>query len=268
MFLRTVQNFLEKMIATSIPTNSSSTDKQTKNMHKGTIISELITGWKISNNLPKYGLMKRETVEYMDVPLLEMFLNEEHLKLDDPNFMDYTAAQNASIHSNLKLLCAEVNCLTSTIDTTWNQRYEMARLYPDNGHSLVVQPRFIKHTIWYYLGYVDGDLVAAHPTFLYCLCKQNSYPCPILEHYIFHRELVLAEVVSYYDVSRDQAKMLFNIILYGGGFKTWTDELLESKHNRVDINVTHHNKRPLKFIRYFQSEIIEIQKVIVANNPE
>jgi hypothetical protein len=250
----------------SVPNSCSSAKPNNK---KGTIISELIEGWTILiGTLPKYELMKRQTVEYVDVAILDMFLNEEHLKHEDPTFANYTVAQNKSILSNLTLLCAEVNCHTGTMDTKLNQRYDLSRLYPDMNHSLVVQPRFIKHTIWHYLGYVDGDLVAAHPTFLYCLCKQNNYSCPVLESYIWHRETKLAAVVNYYHVSRDQAKSLFNIMLYGGSFKTWTEYLLEDKHDRVDIFTTHGIKKPLKFIRDIKNELQRINKMIIEHNPE
>ena len=68
--------------------------------------------------------------------------------------------------------------------------------------------------------YTDIDLANCHPSLFLQIAQMNAIDCPELTNYVTNRKQVLALVMDYYKVNRDQAKQnFFIVILYGGKLK-------------------------------------------------
>jgi len=130
---------------------------------------------------------------------------------------------------------------------------DWGRSNPDGMVSLFSMRRTIRHTIANKY-YTDIDIDNCHPQILYQLCIKHNIPCEFLEKYVLNRQEYLEKVQSYYKVDYDNAKLLFIILLYGGGFKKWADEVGT-------------DKTELAFIQNFIAEFRIIAEVIANLNP-
>jgi phage/plasmid-associated DNA primase len=130
---------------------------------------------------------------------------------------------------------------------------DWGRSNPDGMVSLFSMRRTIRHTIANKY-YIDIDIDNCHPQILYQLCIKHNIPCEFLEKYVLNRQEYLEKVQSYYKVDYDNAKLLFIILLYGGSFRRWADEV------KTDIC-------ELEFIKYFIEEFRIIAEVIANLNP-
>ena len=129
------------------------------------------------------------------------------------------------------------------------------RVFPKNALGLFSIRREIRHTLARD-NYIDIDIENCHPVLLCQICEQNNIEHKYLKRYIDNRAELLQEVMSTYNVVKDQAKQLFIQLLYFGTFDSWCNN-----HNIE-------NKEPLKFIRKFKKELNVIGEIIVANNPK
>jgi len=85
------------------------------------------------------------------------------------------------------------------------------------------------------------------------ICHDNNIKCDYLKKYIDNREKYLEEVMSKYNVDRNEAKSLFLMLLYLGSFKNWVKD---------------NNSKETNFIKGFSNEIKRIGKIIHDNNPD
>ena len=170
------------------------------------------------------------------------------------NIINQLAAHytSADIYANLKTqLAAYYNGIK---DNLISVEYKMAeygfgRVYPKLSLSLCCIRREVRHAIVMNTGeetYIDLDITCAHHEILLQLVnhfkndyltqddldesdyklKQKLKEFPLkLTDYVKNRNSWLKKVMDEYKVSRDDAKKLFIIILYNGGFKTWSKEL-------------------------------------------
>ena len=127
------------------------------------------------------------------------------------------------------------------------------RVFPKNALGLFSIRREIRHTIARD-NYIDIDVENCHPVILYQICKQNNIKCKYLKRYIDDRLTILNDVMTKYNVVKDQAKQLFIQLLYFGTFNSWCT------NNKVS------NTEPLKFVSKFKDELNLIGEIIIANN--
>ena len=127
------------------------------------------------------------------------------------------------------------------------------RSNPNGMVSLFTIRKEIRHTI---AGkyYTDIDIDNCHPTILYQICKKHDIPCILLEKYVTNRTEYLDKVKAFYNVDYDDAKLLFIILLYCGGFKKWANEV------KTELG-------ELDFITEFITEFRNIATIITAYNP-
>ena len=127
------------------------------------------------------------------------------------------------------------------------------RVFPKNSLGLFSIRREIRHTLARE-NYIDIDVENCHPVILSQICEHNNIEHKYLKRYIDNRADLLKEVITSYNVTRDQAKVLYLQLLYFGSFESWC-----KNHNIND-------KEPTKFIRKFKKELNVIGEIIVANN--
>ena len=128
------------------------------------------------------------------------------------------------------------------------------RSNPEKSLSLFTIRRQIRHTISKAF-YIDVDIKNCHPEILYQICIANNIPCRLLGEYVRNRQHYLEMVINEYKCTYDQAKVLFIIILYGGGFNKWAET------NKID-------KTALPIIQDFKDEFSEIAHKILLKNTE
>jgi len=131
------------------------------------------------------------------------------------------------------------------------------RCNPTKALSLFSIRREIRHSLCKNL-YVDFDIVNCHPTILYQICKYNSNNYDLkysnLEKCVNNRDYYINLVMTTHKVDYKNAKLLFIIIMYGGSYDKWCDEL-----NILDR---------IPFIYDLIEDIDNISKIIVKNNPK
>jgi len=76
--------------------------------------------------------------------------------------------------------------------------------------------------------YVDIDVNNCHPVLAVQLCDKFSIPCDELRGYVNNREDYLKKCMEEFECERDNAKVLFLQIMYGGSYSSW------AKNNGVD----------------------------------
>jgi hypothetical protein len=127
------------------------------------------------------------------------------------------------------------------------------RCNPEHGLGLYNLRRQIRQSLATN-NFMDIDIENCHPV-IYCqILQKNNIECNNLKLYVENREQLLKDVINAYKVERDDAKQLFISLLYGGGFKAWSDKL--------KLN----NAEPLEFLTNFKNELKINGDIIVNNN--
>lgn len=183
---------------------------------------------------------------------------DRHL-LEDLIISDYVS--NKKIHYTseqaYKSLRTQLINVKKNIEGEYNNvvyrqsEYKYGRVYAENSLSLGNLERSIRHLLAED-NYVDIDVKNCHPVILLQICKSYKMsPIVHLENYVDNREKVLEEVRLEYGVSRDVAKNLFLVLMYGGGFETWAN------NNGV-------SKKESSSIKEFKAELSDIMETILT----
>ena len=143
----------------------------------------------------------------------------------------------------------------ASITYTQTKNMTYGRVFPKNALGLFFIRREIRHTLARD-NHIDIDVENFHPVLLHQICEHNNISCKYLKKYIDNRSDLLSEVMTTYNVTKDDAKQLFIHILYFGTFESWC-----KNHNIEGIE-------PFKFITKFKKELNVIGEIIVANNPK
>lgn len=138
------------------------------------------------------------------------------------------------------------------------------RVNPDKALGLYNIRRELRQTLCKEY-YTDIDIENCHPAILLQICKmyESEFEFEYLDEYVNNRQKCLQQIMDYYKCSRDQAKVLFIILLYFGGFNKWVTsngiEPFDEEGNPIAIN---------RFCKSFKKELGEIGEKIVGNNEE
>lgn len=121
-------------------------------------------------------------------------------------------------------------------------KYNYGRVFPSKALSLGSLRRPIRHTLCHN-NYTDIDIENCHPQLLKQICDKNNIAIKYLSEYVNNRPAILLETQNYYNVSRDNAKLLYLILAYYGSFDNWLKE------------VGAENKPPTEFINNYIKEL-------------
>ena len=150
----------------------------------------------------------------------------------------------------------------------------LGRFYNNPHTSLVPLCKIFKHTIFKFLNYTDLDMVSGHASIMVSVAEKNNIPCLHVKRYITNKDEVLIELIAYYpEIDKTDIKFLFNIILYGGNYNTWTAKLAEGDDgsnydvkNPVNPKKIAQNKPIHPFIIEFESECKNFKKRVIEAN--
>ena len=246
--------------------NTSQTKMNTK------IINNLLQNWTLNiDQIRDYSDFKGHFIELIDKDLCQLVVQ---MKSDEWTF------------DNVSPVLTEFNDYIAKIKMGQNHHFKRVQYYQSNknllqlgrfyGDSIINKPKLIKHTLFKQSGYVDIDQVKGHPTILLEIIKLNgqleSFPC--LNAYIHNPQQQFVEMSEYYgtQLSNDQKKWFFNMVIYGGSWKSWYSRLTQPNfHNdtcrgyqAIELN----NNLPRPFEVGFINECKKLIDIIFKNNEQ
>ena len=220
-----------------------------------------LTGWKIElSKLSIYDHFKGEFIKKSDWHLLKL--------LYESPFME----SRPEIKANLKNLIEKTVRKTGEVKVTHNQRYKCGRFYADGNISLIPLSRYVKHTVFKYLEWLDIDMVKEHPSIAIELGKSVGLSFPSFQNYVNNFDDIVTTLSKFYSVegqtplSKDNIKWLFNSMIYGGGFANWVKGITEGDEDYAPVTLQNETKiHPI--IASFKKECVDIMNRIYKENP-
>jgi len=155
--------------------------------------------------------------------------------------------------------------------TRYSDRFGLGRHYPQNHISLSVLPRIFKNTVFSIMGFIDIDLKKSHPNIINSIARKNNIELAGVQYYINNFDAICDEFRLNYStkLSNDQVKYVFNMILYGGSFSTWCEEIREGDEERgyapIKLNT---DCGMLKCISDYETDVKLMNERIIEANPD
>ena len=207
--------------------------------------------WKLANPMPQYSAFKGKPFEeQLDLVLMKMIR-------DDPRCLD-------EWKETLEKIIDRTDPRTNKQYIKHKQPYGIGRHYADDNVSIINLKREIKHSLMEYLGWMDLDMVKAHPSIICELGRKNDVEFQHIRNYLNDPNHYNQMLIQYYSgdpenpVNDDDIKELIRSAGYGGGFKSWRDGLGK--------DLLHQNKHP--FIADFISDCRRAIDLVYLYNPE
>jgi len=221
-------------------------------------IYKFLSEFKITTkNLKKYKSFQKVFRERTSKKLVNLMLSERFRGTFKPNHIELLERYSKFIKNDIVFI-------------KYHQAKGLGRHYSDNDKSIITLPRVMKHTIMKYLGWIDIDMVSAHPNFACEVGKRAGREFRYIKQYLDNREQILQNIIDTFSlpenpITRDEAKSLFNIMAYGGGFNTWlnSDSGLDGKEIK-DIKMG----ETYRFIMNYKRDCRDAKDLIYLNNPD
>jgi hypothetical protein len=134
-------------------------------------------------------------------------------------------------------------------------KYKYGRVLPNNYLSMSIAHRQTRHSLCDSAGYIDIDMVSCQPVLISEICRHHNINLEGLNYYVNNRDYVLNQIMEYYGVSRDSAKKLPLILMFGGTYQTWKDE----------YNI---EKNDLDLILKIENEMITVMNTVYRYNKD
>jgi hypothetical protein len=230
------------------------------------------------------------------------FLNKYTIKIKDiPKYTDFNSGFSLTLDKRLCeiILQSDDARLTPEMKTYFQKTYELIDTKTDKlkvsyvtcngvgrryGNGLLPHSKFIKNTVYSYLGWKDYDQKKGHPTILLEVGLRNNLVMKAYEKYIDEFDEICNTLIEYYSVdgenpiTKSDVKDLFNITIYGGGHSKWVknvthnglneDELLKLKQKGKNPTMMKNINSPHEFYIEFLNETKSITDKIWCNNDE
>jgi hypothetical protein len=157
-----------------------------------------------------------------------------------------------------------------------NTAYKLGRYYANDNISIIPHSRYIKHTMLNYLNWSDLDMVKGHPSIAVLMGESVGKIYNSIKFYVENFDAVAKILIEFYSIDEEgeeeldngDIKMLFNMMIYGGGFSTWKTKLAEDEplYGKVakkikNENITH------ELVLNYKAECDHISKRIYTDNP-
>ncbi len=215
---------------------------------------KFLTNWTINlNKLPTYNAFKGNFNIKLNYHLLKACYDS-----NNNNFTD-------NRKKLLEPILNKINKQSHMLEISHNQRHNIGRFYPDKSISPISVSRHIKHTLFYFLNWIDLDMVKGHASIIYNVAKKNNIKLEFFEEYLKNSDKIFNELIEYYStvdiLSEDNIKDIFNIAIYGGNHTTWI-ELMNSESIKLKTNIEH------IFVSGFISDCKKVIDLVYLNNIE
>lgn len=210
-----------------------------------------LNSWTLKlESLPDYKSFKHKFILDLSYPILKSCYDSDH------------SMMTSERKEALKPILDAMN-MKNKLQVFHEQRYGIGRFYANQSISPICVSRHIKHTLFKALGWIDLDMVKGHPSILYSVAKLNNVEknFTAFKEYIEHSDELLTQISKFYDVTKDQAKEIFNLSIYGGSFKTWLSTM-SKEHTKLRTTDIH------PFVDRFITECRDFALLVFVNNPE
>jgi hypothetical protein len=160
------------------------------------------------------------------------------------------------------------------LKVNYNNRFGLGRYYADESTSIGVKSKYIKNTLFSYMGWVDLDMVKGHPTIITSLAKMNGINLDGYNKYLKHFPEICQELINYYSISGDisltegDIKDLFNTTIYGGSINTWIKKLNDGDLKKGKQPKKVAKKQPHELYTQFAKDTDTIKSIVVGSNKE
>ena len=160
------------------------------------------------------------TLTFAETIFKNMVLNEhigkndvfKLMKSDEyKKYLDSLPDDDGSITTQLKNIGKKIK--NNTLSVKYNRKLPFGRVYGAKSHTYQAIKKEIKNSLSRNK-YVDIDIVNAHYTILFNLCKIKGVKCPNIERYVKHRKEVMIEIGKTHGLKPQKTKNLFNQLLY------------------------------------------------------
>lgn len=230
----------------------------------------------------KVPFLKKLTIQYTKIPVYADFNSTFKIKIDKALCRGLLQTSDEVIKPIIKNSLLKVyNHITSDeiLHVKHYQVRGVGRYYPEKGVSFVQQSKKIKHTLFKYMGWLDWDMKKGHPTIAYEVFKLAGIDLPNIRNFIDNFQSIADELIEYYSVegktpvSADQIKWIFNMMLYGGGFTKWVENITEGDVEyppvmlkNIDNKYPNGRVIPHPIIKAFKKEADMVIDAIFKNN--
>lgn len=223
------------------------------------------TDWTISlADMPKYTEFRGEFIEPLDSHILQLFM-----ETTNPNI---TSIMKQEIQDKL---IKNINHTTGNLSVYHHQTHGLGRFYPNDNISLIPHSKYIKHSIFKYLGWKDIDMVKGHMTIALEMGKSVGLAFNAIQRYVDSFPEICEEVREFYQLddgdnalADDDVKWLFCVMMYGGGLKCWVDGLGEGDEKcGYKPRQVKNSDKYAPFAQSFKTETKTIIDRIYTKNP-
>ena len=188
------------------------------------------------------------------------------LKSENPVFTNEMKAELKKVSDKI---------INNQLNVKHYQVNNVGRFYSENNISIIPLSKNIKQTILSHSKYRDLDQIKGHPSIAVSIGDLNGLDFKNIKNYINNFDDISNKLIQYYflenqpPLQKSNIKDLFNILIYGGGFKTWIEDLKKEKPNKNKPSILINEKQPLhEDIQNFKNECKIIHELIIKNNPE
>jgi hypothetical protein len=157
-----------------------------------------------------------------------------------------------------------------------NTSYKLGRYYANDNISMIPHSKYIKHTMLHYLGWSDLDMVKGHPSIAVSMGDSVGTSYNSIKFYVENFDIVAKTLIEFYSTDKEgeerldngDIKMLFNMMIYGGGFSTWKNKLAEDEpiYGKVAKKIKNENIMH-ELAHKYKNECNHISKRIYTDNP-
>lgn len=221
--------------------------------------------WTISlGDLPKYAEFKGQFIQQLDTHILKMCMESNNLNI--------TPLMKQEIEDKI---IKNINTNTGELSVFHEQRNSIGRFYPNGNVSLIPHSKYIKHTVFKYLGWKDLDMVKGHMTIACEMGKTVGLCLNSINKYISSFDEICDEARQFYQLDEDEnaltndnIKYLYCLMMYGGGISRWVTELQngDDKSGYKSKQIKNADKYS-PFAKAFKDETKNVIDRIYTKNP-
>jgi len=220
------------------------------------VVKEMNINWTLNRKeFTSTIFHKKKMTEIIDLRKLYGFIKNEM-------GISYASPKGKLYNTELEHLKKFKDILSKSMDKFQTShilpKHKWGRVIPNLYLSLCVLHRPTRHS-FADDNYIDIDMINAHPTIIYNMCKNiSNIENKALKKYIDNPKYYREQIALHHSVDKNIAKQLPIILMFGGSYQTWI------KENNVITNDT--NK--LSEIVDIERELKAVIEIIYSNNPD
>jgi len=135
-------------------------------------------------------------------------------------------------------------------------KHKWGRVQPSNYLSTSIFHRPTRHSLCM-ANYVDIDMINAQPTIIAEICRLNNITNKFLVKYVGNPKKYREKVMEHHNCSKDVAKTLFIVLMFGGCYKSWIK----------DNNISHNDTAFLQIAVEIEKEMKNVIEIVYNTNP-